>query len=91
MKLFAIFLTSNDERLDEICTVKVEMLNADGSVLDTQYHQNSSFKSVGELIHNRNRDGVEMSVLDYGDELRGIITPLGDLVTHSYVITKFID
>ncbi|QGG50655.1 hypothetical protein [Lysinibacillus pakistanensis] len=32
-----------------------------------------------------------MSVLDYGDELRGIITPLDELATHSCVVTKFID
>ncbi len=32
-----------------------------------------------------------MSVLDYGDELRGIVTPLDELATHSCVVTKFID
>lgn len=84
--MMARFLKDDDVRLDQQADFEVQKVNDKGEIVDTDWHINSTFNTLFDLFDRKLRKGSDISILDYGDELCAVITPLAKSHKHHYSI-----
>lgn len=91
--MIAIFLEDGDARLDVLSDFDVQTINENDVVIDIDWHEDSTFQKVFSELGKKHRKGLEISVLDYGEELKAYVTVIAASVKHQYVVrmTSFDD
>lgn len=89
--MIAHFLKDGDERLDKLADFEVQTINQDGEVVDINWRENTTFNFILDSFKYRHRQGIEASILDYGDELQATVTPNAKSVKHHYCVMMIED
>lgn len=84
--MLAKFIKYDDPRLSEIADFEVLTIQDDGEIHDTNWHDDTTYNKLFDMLILKHRKGIEVSVLDYGDELRATVTANARTVKHHYVI-----
>jgi len=84
--MIAIFLEDGDARLDVLSDFEVQTINENDVVIDIDWHEDSTFQKVFSELGKKHRKGLEISVLDYGEELKAYVTVIAASVKHQYVV-----
>lgn len=87
--MMAKFLKDDDERLNVLGSFEVLVIsNESDKVIDRNKYNNITFNEVIGNIERKYEKEIEISVLDYGDELRAILTPSEKISNCHYVGIK---
>lgn len=91
--MMAIFLENGDARLEVVSDFEVQIIDGNDVVIDTDWHDDSTFNKVFSELGKKHRKGLEISVLDYGKELKAYVTVIAASVKRQYVVrmTNFDD
>ena len=84
--MMAKFLRDGDSRLETVSDFEVQTIFENGETLDTNWHSNTTFHEVFDQLENKHRKGIDISVLDYGDELQATVTPKANSIKHHYTV-----
>ena len=87
--MLAILLEKDDSRLEETFDFELHTVTENGSITKTDWAYNSTFNKVFEALAQKHKKGVEITVLDYEGELRGIVTPKAESVKNHYVVMAY--
>ncbi len=84
--MMAHFLKDGDRRLDEISDFEVQTIHENGEIQNTNWHKNTTFNNVFDVFEKKHTKGIEVSVLDYGDELQATVTANAKSIKHYYKV-----
>ncbi|MBO0588200.1 MULTISPECIES: hypothetical protein [unclassified Sporosarcina] len=84
--MMAKFLIDGDSRLEMVSDFEVQTIDENGEIIDTSWHNDSTFHKVFDKLSKKHRKGVEISVLDFGDELRATVIATAPSVKHHYAV-----
>lgn len=87
--MIAKLMEANDTRLEETFDFEMYTVAENGSIEKTDWVYNSTFNKVFEALAQNHKQGVEITVLDYEGELRGIVTPKADSAKNHYVVMAY--
>lgn len=80
------FLEDGDSRLEGVSDFEVQTIAENGEVVDNNWYNDSTFHGMFDMLEKKHRKGLEISVLDYGDELQATVTANADTVKHHYTV-----
>ena len=80
----ARFVKPGDERLEKRADFEVQTVAESGEITEINWHLDSTFNEVFSQLRKRHKKGLEVTVIDYGDSMRGTGTPRAKSVTHHY-------
>lgn len=87
--MMAKFLKDDDLRLNQIGRFEVRIVSIEiGDTIDSIKYHSTSFNEISADIKRKYEEKIEISVLDYGDELRAILTPNKTENDYYYVVLK---
>lgn len=84
--MMALFLKDGDSRLEVVSDFEVQTVAGNGEIVDTNWHDESTFHKIFDKLGRKHRKGLEISVLDYGDELQATVTVNATSVKHHYAV-----
>lgn len=81
------FIKYGDKRLDKVSDFEVQVINNEnGEIIDSNWYNETTFNKIFDSLELKHENELEISVLDYGDELRAIATPSEKMFNHHYAI-----
>lgn len=80
------FLKNDDVRLDQVANFEIQTINKDGITEDLDWHDNTTFTDLFFELKKKHKKGIEISVLDYGDELQATVTPYAKSANVHYTV-----
>lgn len=84
--MMAKFLNDGDKRLEEVADFEVQTVNEGGEVVDTDWYEETTFQAVFNKLNNKHRKGIEVAVLDYGDEIQATVEVTAKSVKNHYTV-----
>ena len=85
--MIAKFLKYDDARLEEPSDIEIQKIDdASGEVLNIDTYLDTTLRAVFNHFEKKHRKGIEVSVLDYGDELRATVTVNAKSIKHHYTV-----
>lgn len=85
--MMALLLEDGDERLDQMNDFEVQVINNDnGEIVDSNWYNDTTFNKILDDFEFKHEKELEISVLDYGDELKAIVTPSENVFNHHYAV-----
>lgn len=87
--MMARFLKDGDLSLEEVSNFEIRTIDENDEVLNTNWHDDYTFNKVFDELRKKHRSGIEISVLDYGDELIGTVTANAESVKYHYAVIKY--
>lgn len=81
------FLKVEDERLNENINLEIHTVDKNGETLTSKWHEGLSMNEAFILLQKKHLAGIQVSILDLGDELLATITANAKSVQHHYKIT----
>lgn len=84
--MMALFLKDGDSRLEEVSDFEVQTMDGNGRVVNLDWYRNSTFNKVFENLREKHLKGIEISVLDYGDQLQATVTVNDSSFKYHYLV-----
>lgn len=85
--MMAKFIKDEDKRLNQVSDFEVQVIsNENGVIVDSNWYSDTTFNKVFDDLELKHENELEISVLDYGDELKAIITPSENMFNHHYTV-----
>lgn len=85
--MMAKFIEDGDKILDQVSDFEVQIINNEnGEIVGSDWHDGATFNNIFDNLESRYEKELEISVLDYGDEFRAIVTPSDEMFNHHYAV-----